>query len=226
MKSSSLVIFALGALMLTSPVFAADQRTKMPVKALPAATMPAPTWSGFYVGGHFGYLWGHTVIDSADTLVVLGPTDGFVGGVLAGANWQTGSLVLGGEADIGWSNAHGSGISSITEDVFNYEINWTSHARVRVGYDYAGTLLYIAGGLAVAQAHIQEVEAVFEGGTYTGGSIGAGVEHIFTPQVSGRIEYLYDDFGHKTYTAGDDMYRVAVTGQTVRGALVLRFPSR
>jgi outer membrane immunogenic protein len=231
MKSSTFVIAALGALVLASPAFAADLRTKMSVKALPPPSMPASTWTGFYVGGHLGYLWGHTEIAEADTLTVvaLGPTNGWVGGVLAGANWQIGSLVLGGEADFGWSNATGNGAALLTpSETFKYEINWTSHARARIGYDFNGTLVYLAGGLAVAQAHVEEVEAITlftGGGTYTGASIGGGVEHIFTPQISGRIEYLYDDFGHKTYTAGDDTYRVGVTGQTVRGALIVRFPS-
>jgi len=110
---------------------------------------------------------------------------------------------------------------------FKYEIDWTGHARARIGYDFGGTLVYIAGGLAVAEAHVEEVEIlVSRGGNYAGGSIGGGVERMFTPQISGRIEYLYDDFGHKTYAAGDDTYRVAVTGQTIRGALVVRFSSR
>jgi hypothetical protein len=41
----------------------------------------------------------------------------------------------------------------------------------------------------------------------------------------GRNVYLYDDFGHRTYTTADDTYYVSVAGQTVRGALVLGLPA-
>ena len=40
----------------------------------------------------------------------------------------------------------------------------------------------------------------------------------------GRIEYLYDHFGHKDYIGSDgDPYRVSLTGNTVRGALAWKF---
>jgi outer membrane immunogenic protein len=84
-------------------------------------------------------------------------------------------------------------------EFFEYKIRWTAHARGRIGYAFGGTLVYIAGGLAVAHADVQEIEPVTlaaTGGTYTGGSIGGGVEQAFTRNISGRIEYLYDDFGH------------------------------
>jgi len=156
----------------------------------------------------------------------LGPTNGVIGGVLGGGNWQTGPLVFGGEADIGWTNAHGSNLGQFGE-LFQYNIRWTSHVRGRIGYAFAGTLVYVAGGLAIAKAHVQEIEtcglACTVGGTYTGGSIGGGIEQAFTRQISGRIEYLYDDFGHKSYALGDDAYRVHITGSTVRGAVIFRF---
>ena len=227
MKKALLGAAALVALMVTAPSFAADVPGRMPVKAPPLAPVPVFTWTGFYLGGHVGYLWGHTRIEETETAGALGPTNGVVGGLLGGANWQTGPLVLGGEADIGWSNARGNGAVALTPEFFQYQIRWTSHVRGRIGYDFNGTLVYLAGGLAIANAHVQEIEtcglACTVGGTYTGGSIGGGIEHAFTPQISGRIEYLYDDFGHKTYTTGDDTYRVGVTGHTVRGAVVFKF---
>jgi outer membrane immunogenic protein len=87
-------------------------------------------------------------------------------------------------------------------------------------------LVYIAGGLAIAHDTVRMVELEQQmvcGGTFTGGSIGGGVEQAFTRQISGRLEYLYDDFGHKTYVMPDDTYRVGVTGSTVRGAVIFRF---
>src|SRR5580704_2419137 len=60
----------LGSLILVAAIwngagFAADMATKMPVKAAPVA--PAWNWSGFYVGGHFGYGWAFPEITSDAT---------------------------------------------------------------------------------------------------------------------------------------------------------------
>src|SRR2546428_314652 len=89
---------------------AADQRLKQRVVKAPVAA-PVLSWTGFYLGGHFGYLWGKTRVE--ENGVVTDPdasTNGVVGGVLGGYNVQiTPSIVAGVEADFGWSNAHGNG---------------------------------------------------------------------------------------------------------------------
>ena len=65
----------------------------MPVKA-PRAAAAVWTWSGFYLGGHVGYGWGHDPFitpntDLFETIVLTGvDSNGFVGGFQAGANWQ------------------------------------------------------------------------------------------------------------------------------------------
>ncbi|HEX4409270.1 MAG TPA: outer membrane beta-barrel protein [Xanthobacteraceae bacterium] len=86
----------------------------MPKAPSPPAT-PAPTWTGFYIGGNAGGAWGaNTVsatlnapapflaVDTAAVSNAASPTlrpSGFTGGVEAGYNWQNGSWVFGGEAD-------------------------------------------------------------------------------------------------------------------------------
>jgi opacity protein-like surface antigen len=53
---------------------------------------------------------------------------------------------------------------------------------------------------------------------------GADAEMAITRNLVGRVEYLYDDFGHKNYTGvTGDPYRVSFRGQTVRGALAWKF---
>jgi len=198
-----------------------------PVLEAQAPAMPVLNWAGYYVGGHAGYLWGHTVVrEESGAVVALGPTDGFVGGILGGANWQFGTWVVGGEGDFGWTDAHGNGVEmSPPADKFTYRIRWTSHVRARLGYDFDGTMVYVAGGLAIAQLHVEEVtQRILVGSTYPGGTVGFGVEHLFTPQIAGRIEYLYDDFGSKTYTLPDgDKYKASLTAHTVRGAVSYKF---
>jgi outer membrane immunogenic protein len=42
-----------------TPAFAAD----IPVKALPPPPTPVDSWTGWYVGGNFGYGWGNVTTD-------------------------------------------------------------------------------------------------------------------------------------------------------------------
>ena len=64
----------------------------------------------------------------------------------------------------------------------------------------------------------------FPGGRYTGWSIGGGLEYAFTQRIAGRLEYLFDDFGHKNYTGFDGgIYRVGLTGQTLRVVATWKF---
>jgi len=87
------------------PAFAAD----IPLKA-PAAS-PYLNWSGIYFGVEGGTNFG-------TTQSIFGPTGqainnkyhpvGMLLGGTAGLNWQIGSIVIGGEGDIGWTNKRDS----------------------------------------------------------------------------------------------------------------------
>jgi outer membrane immunogenic protein len=140
---------------------------------------------------------------------------------------------------------------TVRELANRYDINWTSHVRGRVGYAFDSWLVYAAGGLAVADftfhpgdvvtttttfgfdpntgnlvsdATTSRVSRPSTSKTYTGFSIGGGVEHAFNSWLIGRVEYLYDDFGSKTYGSSDgDAYRVTLKSQAVRGALSVKF---
>src|SRR5262245_55812013 len=62
----------------------------LPTKAppLPAAVAPYD-WSGLYVGGHLGYMWGRTDVDDDGIPFERNArTNGTIGGVMAGYNWQ------------------------------------------------------------------------------------------------------------------------------------------
>jgi outer membrane immunogenic protein len=219
---------------MATQVFAADMPTKAPVYQAPVV-IPY-NWTGFYVGGHVGYLWGRTRVEEDGEVTEPGaPTDGVIGGVLAGYNWQNGPLVLGLDGDFGWTNAHGTGTPApaplIVKAPNTYDLNWTAHLRGRLGYaaDH-WPFFYIAGGLAIADLDFHEGAVTIittplpTGGKYYGWSIGGGIEYAFTRNLVGRVEYLYDDFGHKDYTGVDgDPYRVSLTGQTLRGALAWKF---
>jgi outer membrane immunogenic protein len=218
-------IAAAATIALTPIASAADLPVKAPIAKAPIAA-PRYDWSGFYVGGHIGYLWGRTRVEEDGVVTEPGAkTDGAIGGVLAGYNWQNDPVVFGLEGDFGWTHAHGVGIAITTQAPNTYDLNWTSHLRGRAGYAVDNWLFYVAGGLAVADLDFHEGNAAsITGGKYFGWSIGGGAEFAFTRNLVGRIEYLYDDYGHKDYIGvTGDPYRVSLIGQTVRGALAWKF---
>jgi outer membrane immunogenic protein len=268
MTSNSLSVVSRGVALaalfaVTSPVgvFATDLPLPMYTKAPPAPVVAPPyDWSGFYVGGHLGYLWGRThVDDDGVTAERNARTDGIIGGAMLGYNWQINRIVFGLEGDFGWTNARGVGAETtdpgggtggssagddgggtttpptlvpvITHAANHYDVRWTSHVRGRVGYAFDNWLIFAAGGFAAADLNFREgaisidlVPAPNSGGKYYGWSIGGGVEWAFTRNLFARVEYLYDDFGHKDYVGAlGDRYRVSLTGQTVRGALGFKF---
>src|SRR5687767_12494646 len=77
-----------------APAMAADLPARLPAKA-PMGVATLYDWSGFYIGGHAGALWG----DSDWALAGGGTTrhdiDGFVGGLQTGIQRQWDRMVLG-----------------------------------------------------------------------------------------------------------------------------------
>lgn len=226
-RFSVALIVAIAAIGLTQIASAADLPAKAP--AYTAPTIASYNWTGFYLGGHFGYLWGRTtLVDNGVVTDTNAPTNGAIGGVLGGYNWQNGALVLGVEGDIGWTNARGTGQSAQTIEIHHYNFDWTSHIRGRAGYASGPWLFFVAGGAAFTEFNMtMQTLSTFipcqEGGPYTGWSFGGSVDYAFNNLVSARAEYLYDDFGRKNYTmAANDVYQVHLTGNTLRGAIIFK----
>jgi opacity protein-like surface antigen len=165
LKAQLLAGAAIAALIAAGPALAAD----LPLKA-PPPVVAAWNWSGFYIGGHGGYGWGRSPQTDISDPFFTGkfPTfnvpgfdpKGFLGGVHAGANWQTGSIVAGLEADLSFTDIRGSSLSIPTPDVSPFATSTGSAAhsgtfdllgsgRARLGYLVSpNVLLYGTGGLA------------------------------------------------------------------------------
>ena len=177
-------------------------------------------WSGFYGGVHAGYLWGDVDL-TEDVALPGGSIDGFVAGPLAGFNMQFNNLVFGTEGDFGWSEVDGHG-TLIAPD-FNYDLNWNAHIRARAGCAVDSLLFFAAGGLALADLDITEIGGVATTGTtYTGFTVGGGVDYGFSDNLVGRLEYLHDEFGNESYTEGGDNYTADLSDDIVRAVLVYR----
>lgn len=74
---------------------------------------PAYDWSGVYIGVQAGYGWGDNDYSALGSAADF-DSDGFVGGLTVGANWQSGAFVYGVEADISYSNIDGSFVGDNT----------------------------------------------------------------------------------------------------------------
>lgn len=225
MKKFLVSAFALAAF--AGPAMAADLYT------------PAPAmydWNGAYLGGHVGYLWGDASI-SEDEERFGGDFDGVIGGIIGGWNFQSGNWVFGFDGDFGWTGADGTGTGTgndmcsdcdiIDIEFYTYDMDWNAHVRGRAGItlgEDGRTLVFVAGGLAITEFHVGE-EEFSDGGTFTGWTIGGGVNHAFSNNFIAGLEVLYDDYGSKTYEWGDEpeSYKVNLDAVTVRGTAAYRF---
>jgi outer membrane immunogenic protein len=93
------------AAMLAAISPAAAFATDLPLPPMVTKAPPLPAivasynWCGLYVGGHLGHLWGRThVEDNGEIAERNARTDGVVGGLMLGYNWQLQRLVFGSKA--------------------------------------------------------------------------------------------------------------------------------
>jgi outer membrane immunogenic protein len=208
-----------------TPAVSSAMAADMPVKA--GGYFPPPqafSWSGFYLGLHAGYNWSSnnwgTSIAFEQPSITASPfspkTNGVLGGVQAGANYQLGSWVVGMEAD--WAFAHGKGSANgvliqggaPAPSIFataTSQIDWVATFAGRAGYAFDLALFYAKGGVAAAEfkdnfaiaSTPPNTPSFIDFGTKTniqvGWVAGGGVEYAFAPNWSGKIEYNYIDLG-------------------------------
>jgi outer membrane immunogenic protein len=239
-------VLALSAAAAAVPAVAADLPRRMaPPAAL--ASVAAPNWSGLYIGAHVGYGWSDfefrnpsatfsvpgLVLPNAGVIAVPLERnyegDGFLGGGQVGLNAQFGSLVLGIEGDVSWTDIDGefrstsgptlfpgiggigAGIITTSEGVAN-NLDWLATVRGRIGWAFDRWLVYGTGGVAFGRVDSAADITIFNGPqnltlttsngeTHTGWAAGVGVEGMITPSLSAKLEYLYADLGRETHSA-------------------------
>jgi outer membrane immunogenic protein len=162
---------------------------------------PAYNWTGFYIGAMGGYGWSQSV----DIAGFVGATNdirgGFAGGTV-GYNWQgAGSpVVFGVEADGAWSDLNFT--DTDFGDTFQERIRSFGSVTGRVGYAADAALLYLKGGYAWADNRISlsALGVTFtEDHLHSGWTIGGGLEYGFTPNWSGKVEYMYASYANENY---------------------------
>ena len=189
---------------------AADLGTAPVYKAPPPVV--APNWTGFYIGINGGGGWGTKELwepgGSPDPFsgkeLAQNSVNGFLAGGQVGYNQQFGWVVLGIQGSFDWANITGTAPIPVfsTVDQFLSQTNGIFTLTGRVGGTVDRALFYVIGGAAWAndKYSLLEFGSAFASGTETrlGGLLGGGVEYAFTPNISGKLEYNFMDFGGKT----------------------------
>ena len=195
--------------------------------APPSMIAPTPVyqWDGFYVGLNGGYGWGrsnHTSTISPGGSSGDFDTNGGLFGATVGYNYNAGSFVVGLEADLDVTWIDGSTtfttgtIATLTAPgTATSQLRWLDTFRARVGYAYGQWLPYITGGAAYGT--VRGIITAPAGGfianddTRLGWTIGAGLEYMFAPAWSAKLEYNYVDLGTQTLLLSDDVrYRAHI----------------
>ena len=160
--------------LMSSAAVAADMPIYSPPPAPMLSTTPiAYNWSGFYIGAHGGWGFGHDLLE-----------DGFVVGGQLGVNWQFNQFVLGVEGDgsfVDWG-----------------EVEAVGTARLRGGFAIDRVLIYATGGGAFGQ---DEVGWVAGGGAEFAvtDNLSAGIEYLHYEEeqssadvIRGRINVTFN----------------------------------
>jgi outer membrane immunogenic protein len=178
--------------------------------------------------------------------------DGAFAGATVGYNWQTGAMVFGVEGEVGYLGLRGSLIdpngtvffgTPDTKTSFKSDLYGAVYGRL--GIAAGNALIYAKGGVAFLDAEASTIDPCANApgcGTTTltmtgdkvmvGWSAAGGIEWMFGPQWSGKLEYAYFDFG-RIGTAGPssvagEFYRqtIDVTVHTAKAGINYRFGGR
>jgi len=225
-RFKNILLCTTAAVGITSAASAAEMSVrKAPPRAAPVAVAPAVNWTGCYIGGHAGYGWGRKEFsDEFDVGVTTVDTDGFLGGVQGGCNYQFHpNWVLGIEGTFSWTDIDGSHeispfepfVSGKSDTFLRFRAKTESIATVvgRLGFTSgAPWMVYGLGGIAwardkyniAARFFVDDQEGTFlvtfdthAKETRTGWVAGLGLAAMFGPNWSGFLEYNFLDFGRE-----------------------------
>ena len=197
--------FAAAVLTATSS-FAADLPARTYTKAPAPVYAPVYNWTGFYLGGHIGAAFGgdNSAVTTIPGLVTNNRDAAFLGGGQLGADYQFApNWVVGIEGQI---SALASNDRNFTDgvDTIRDRSDWLASVTGRLGYTWGPGLLYVKGGVAFRDDSGLGVTAGFAPAVTdresTGWTVGGGLEYMFAPAWSAKVEYQYYNFGTTNVT--------------------------
>ena len=204
MKTKLIVSAAAVLLAGVSAASAADLAARPYTKAPVVAPTPVVNWTGLFIGVEGGGGWGR------DNWFYPGPgtttnhdISGAVAGGVIGYNWQApgSNWVFGVEGNLDWADVKGSALCPNPTLNCSSSIGTLFTATGRVGYAWSSALFYVKGGGAWTQDR-DRVNSVATGALFSssnnnrsGYTVGVGLEYMFAPSWSAKVEYDYADFG-------------------------------
>ena len=211
------------ALLVTGGARAADAVVEEP----PLAEVPIFTWTGFYVGLQGGYAWTDFDGDVGD----FDNLDGGLFGGYVGYNYQYQNWVFGVEGDFNgvWNDKSFTvtGIPGVAPFTVNSGTDWLASIRARAGFTWDRALIFATGGVAWAHGN---ADVTVVGGptfsfdeTFTGWTLGGGVEYAFTDNWLGRAEYRYYGFDDEDLGGPGPLSNVDFDTQTVTLGIAYKF---
>ncbi|MBR0739828.1 carbohydrate porin [Bradyrhizobium liaoningense] len=190
---------------------AAGRAADLPLKA--PALRTVYDWTGFYVGGHFGYGdagFGPGTNSLPLQGVILPPSaTGFSGGYQLGYNHQLANrVVLGIEADSTFTGARDIVAHERSPTPFNTTLDYVGTVRGRIGYAFDRFMPFVTGGFAWGHTHINVNDAdgvteLFPVGKYQAGwTAGLGLEFAVSGNWTAKAEYDYVALSRRAYDLG------------------------
>lgn len=173
---------ALAATVLSSPilsmnVWAADLTNSYEAPSYNEPVTQSSGWDGAYIGLHAG--------TSSERSNPFSGDKEFTGGIQGGYNMETNGVVVGGEVEL-------SHLGDVEVNVpgGNLKERYRLAGKGKVGMPLGDTLIYGTGGVAMTSLR-DTSSARGPDGWKPGWLLGAGIEHKFNQQISGRVEYNY-----------------------------------
>ncbi len=207
MKKVFLAAAALAVLGATQSARAADLGARAPYyQKAPAYVAPIYNWTGFYVGAHLGGAFSSD--NNFSGLATGNNSNGrFLGGVQVGADWQFApNWVIGAEGQYSWLSGNVGAV--FPGGIYTNDQRGLGSITGRVGYTWGPGLLYVKGGYAFSDNNESvttpagvPVGFATTGDHSNGYTVGAGVEYMFAPNWSAKVEYQYYNFGNATFVA-------------------------
>jgi outer membrane immunogenic protein len=188
------------AALVASSVMAADMGVKAPVMKAPPAVF---SWTGCYLGGHFGSLFSEENWTGA-AQSIQDPTDLVVGGQV-GCNYQVSTWVFGVQGDYAWTNASDTALDQLSGLTDRSKITSLASVTGRIGYALDRWLPYVKAGGAWTHDKYDIYNPAFGLGSLSatsetrgGWTVGGGIEYAIVSNLSIFAEYDWYDFGTRT----------------------------
>lgn len=198
----------LAAAAISGPAFAADLTNSYEAPSYNEPASQSSGWTGGYVGLHAGTASRHGNPFSGDRE--------FMGGIQGGYNMETNGFVVGGEGEL----SH-LGDAKVLVPGGNLEERYRVSAKVKAGMPLGDTLVYGTAGATITS--MRDGTAQGPDGWKPGWLVGAGVEHKFNQQISGKVEYNYARTGDVRSSTGGPLSETTVSDHTVKAGVNYHF---